>query len=95
MNSPLVPIIVIGILALVLLFAVMGGDASPSTSSLSGDRLAQIVYAVALLGMMSAFALSQFRNNMGQSLKYLLVWGMLVAAIMLLYSMKGQFGIAH
>ena len=93
MNSPLVPLIVIGILAAVLLYAVIGGDSAASSNGLSGDRIAQIVYAVALLGMMSAFALPRFRENLGESLKYLLIWGMIVVGVVLLYSIRGRFGL--
>lgn len=93
MNSPLVPLIVIGILAAVLLFAFIGGDQVAPGTGLSGDRIAQIIYAVALLGMMSAFALPRFRENLGESLKYLLIWGMIVLGVVLAYSMRGQFGL--
>jgi predicted aspartyl protease len=92
MNSPLVPLIVIGILAVVLLFAVLGGDSTPSGDGLSGDRIAQIIYAVALLSMMAAFALPRLRENLGQSIQYLLIWGVIVVGIVLAYSMRGQFG---
>ncbi|MFY8156781.1 MAG: hypothetical protein ACOVLI_07890, partial [Rhabdaerophilum sp.] len=73
MNSPRVTLLILLALGVALVLAVSGG-----LPSLSGDDMASIVAFGIVLTMMGTWALAEIRGNMGESLRNLLIWGVVV-----------------
>ncbi|MCA0400544.1 MAG: hypothetical protein LCH38_06990 [Proteobacteria bacterium] len=85
MDSRILAAIAI-ILAVILAFALAKGP------DMDGDTIARLVYGGLIAGLVSSWVLAEMRGNLGQSLRYLFIWGVIVAAIAFAYSYKGELG---
>ena len=59
---------------------------------LSGDDVASLVGLGIVATMIGSWALYEFRANLGESARNLLIWGALTALIALAYTYRGAFG---
>lgn len=89
MNSPRVTLLILLALGVALVLAVSGG-----LPSLSGDDIASLVAFGILLTMVGTWALAEIRGNMGESLRNLLIWGVVVLILVFGYQNKAMLGFA-
>lgn len=87
MNSPRATLLILLILGIVLVLAVSGG-----VPSLSGDDVASLVASGILVTMIGSWALAEIRGNMGESLRNLLIWGVVVLILVFGYQNKALLG---
>ncbi|MCA3629244.1 MAG: hypothetical protein IOC35_02850 [Methylobacterium sp.] len=87
MNSPRATLLILLALGIALVLAVSGG-----LPSLSGDDMASLVSFGILLTMMATWGLAEIRGNMGESLRNLLIWGVVVLILVFGYQNKAMLG---
>lgn len=87
MNSPGATLLILLALGVALVLAVSGG-----LPSLSGDDMASLVSFGILLTMMATWGLAEIRGNMGESLRNLLIWGVVVLILVFGYQNKAMLG---
>ncbi len=89
MNSPRATMLILLALGIVLVLAVSGG-----LPRLSGDDIASLVAFGILATMIGTWALAEIRGNMGESLRNLLIWGVVVLILVFGYQNKAMLGFA-
>jgi len=79
----------IGLIVALLVALVIAGLAS---GSLSGNTLGRLTYAGLALTLIGSWALAEMHGNLSESLRNLLIWGVIIAVVALAYSYKAHFG---
>lgn len=78
--------------AIAIILAVILAIALASGGDMNGDAVTRLIYGGLVAGLVSSWVLAEMRGNLGQSLRYLLIWGAIVAAVAFAYTYKGEFG---
>jgi predicted aspartyl protease len=89
MNSARIPILLLIGLGVILLFALSGG-----APRLSGDDLASLVATGIVATMIGSWVLAEMRGNLAESIRNLLVWGVIALALIFAYQNKAMLGFA-
>lgn len=86
MNNPrLLVALLVGLVLLIIGVAL-------AKSGLSGDDYVSLLAVGMMATLMSSFVLAQMRGSLTNTLRDLVIWGMIVAAVTLAYANKAKFG---
>ncbi len=66
----------------------------PNAPGLQGDPM-RLIYLLALLAVVVLGAGGMFSENIGRTLRYVAMWGAIAAGVALLYSFRGELGLAR
>lgn len=81
--------ILIGVIVVLLVALVVSGLAG---GAISGDTLGRFAYAGLVLTLIGSWTLAEMRGNLSESLRNLLIWGVIIAVVAFAYSYKAHFG---
>ena len=81
--------IMIGLIVVLLVTLVVAGLAG---GALSGDALGRLAYAGLVLTLIGSWTLAEMRGNLSESIRNLLIWGVIIAVVAFAYSYKAHFG---
>jgi aspartyl protease family protein len=82
--------LLIGLFFLIGTITLVGNFYFPGVLS-NSDAIARVVYAFALLVLVSGSISARFRGQYGQAAKYLAIWVLIGVSLVLLYSMRDAF----
>ena len=82
--------LLIGVFFLIGTITLVGNFYFPGVLS-NSDAIARVVYAFALLVLVSGSISARFRGQYGQAAKYLAIWVLIGVSLVLLYSMRDAF----
>jgi hypothetical protein len=65
---------------------------SIGSSGIAGEDVARLLYGVVLAGLASTWVLAEKHGSLGETLRNILIWGTIIAAVAFAYSYKANFG---
>lgn len=88
MNTPRILIGIIAALGIVLVISALGKPGQDS------DTIMHFVYLSIIGAMVGSWALAEMRGNVTESIRNLLIWGVIIVVIMLVYEYRFALGFA-
>lgn len=85
MSTRLLVAIALG-LAVILALLLANG------SEVSGNQMASLAAAGACIALISTWVVAHARGNLGGTLRDLLIWGVIIAGVAFVYSIRTQLG---
>jgi len=64
-----------------------------ANATLSGDMIANVAYLAVIMTMLASWGLAELRGNPGNTLRNLLIWGVIIIVLMLGYQNRALFGL--
>jgi hypothetical protein len=87
MNKPALFVATGVILVIALAVSVLRAE-----GTFSGDDIASLIGIGVMMTLMSSFVLAQARGSLTNTLRDLLIWGMIVAVVTIAYANKAKLG---
>lgn len=64
-----------------------------ANATLSGDMVANFAYLALVMTMLASWGLAELRGNLGNTLRNLIIWGVIIIVLMLGYQNRALLGL--